>query len=512
MQGGQEEGRARGPVSLRCETHSVDLASVATRAIGRGRPRARTTELIRANALFAALFAVGGLLRGIVFFAYQPALILQVDALAYLSQARGGSPSGFRPFLYPAVIEPALALNNLSLIPFIQHALGLGIGLLLYALLRRLGAGPNPAALGAAPILLDGYQLIIEQYVLTEALFDTLVVASIAVVLWRARPSPAALAGAGALVALSGLTRFVGLALIAPFLLYVLIRRLGLLRLCCLVLGFILPLVVYGAWFRAAEGNAGVTNRNGFFLYGRVASFASCEGVHVPPSQTALCIEEPPQQGFVPTGFWSLDLPAEITSSPRANQILLNFSRRMILAKPLEYAGAVGYDFLRFFSPRSPPSQEPNVARWRFPRTLEDADPHPNVKRLGGSAPPELEVADFRIAAGPAVALRVYQGVVYTYGPLLGALLVAGLAGSWASRRRWRDQQGSACLLLSLLGVVVLLAPVAATVYHFRYVLPALPLLGPAGALGATQLSGLWGGHSMSRRAAPFTTRRTPAR
>ncbi len=498
-------------ISLRWETHPVDLASVATRTIGAGRSRTRPAQMMRDNALFAALFAVGGLLRAVVFFAYQPALLLQLDTLAYLIQARGGSPSGFRPFLYPALIKPALALHNLALIPLIQHTLGLGIGLLLYALLRRLGAQPNPAALGAAPILLDGYQLIIEQYVLTEALFATLVVSSVALVLWRAQPSPAALAGAGALVALSGLTRFVGLALIAPFLLYALIRRVGLLRLGCLVLGFILPLVVYGTWFRVAQGSAGVSNRNGFFLYGRIASFASCKGVDVPPSQTALCIEEPPQQGFVPTGFWSLDLPRELTSSPRANQILLSFSRRMIFAKPLEYAGAVGYDFLRFFAPRSPPSQEPNVARWRFPRTLEDADPRSHVKRLGGSAPPELRMAEFRIAAGPAAALRLYQGVVYTYGPLLGALLIAGLAGSWASRPRWRDRRGSACLLLSLLGLVALLAPVMTTVYHFRYVIPALPLLGPAGALGATQLAGWRGRHSMRRPDLPFATRRSPS-
>ena len=478
---------------------------------GTRRSRTRGAELLRLNALFATLFAAGTLLRAVVFFAYQPALLLQVDTLIYLSQARGGQVSGFRPFLYPAFLKPALRLGNLALVPFIQHALGLGIALLLYVLLKRLGAGPNLAALGTAPMLLDGYQLIIEQYVLTETLFDALVVSAMALLLWRAQPSPAAMGAAGALVALSGLTRFVGLALIAPLLLYALIRRFGWLRFCGLALGFILPLVVYGTWFRQAEGTGGVTNRNGFFLYGRVASFASCDGVDVPPSQTALCIEEPPQQGFEPTGFWSLDLPREVTRSPRANQILFSFSKNMILAKPLEYAGAVGHDFLRFFSPQPPPTQEPNVARWRFPRTLEDADPRPRVRRLGGSAPPRLELAEFRISRGPAAALRRYQGVVYTYGPLLGALLVAGLTGPWASRRRWRGQQGTACLLLSLLGVVVLLAPVTTTVYHFRYVLPALPLLGPAGALGAAQLLEWRGRHSMSRRAPTFGTRRSPS-
>ena len=481
----------------------MDLASVATRAISRGRSSSGVAELLRENALFATLFTVGALLRTVVFFTYQPALLLQLDTIAYLREALGGSPSDLRPSLYPTLLKPALAVNNLALVPFIQHILGLGIALLLYVLLKRLGASPNIAALGAAPMLLDGYQLIIEQYVLTESLFDALVVSSVALLLWRARPHPAAVAGAGALVALSGMTRFVGLALIAPVLLYAMIRHFGWLRIASLAFGFVLPLVVYSTLFSSAGGNVEVTNRNGFFLYGRVSSFASCEGVDVPPSQRGLCIDEPPQQGFEPTGFWTLDLPEEVTDSPDANGILLSFSGRMILAKPLSYAGAVGYDLWRFFAPRAPSSQEPNVARWRFPRTLDDADPQPRVRELEGSAPPRLEAAKFHIAAGPAAALRLYQDLVYSYGPLLGAALVAGLAGAWASGPRWGDEQRSACLLLSLLSIVLLLAPVVTTVYHFRYVLPTLPLLGAAGALGASRFTGRRGRRSMSRRRPP---------
>ncbi len=46
----------------------------------------------------------------------------------------------------------------------------------------------------------------------------------------------------------------------------------------------------------------------------------------------------------------------------------------------------------------------------------------------------------------------------------------------------------SACFLFAVTGLALLLAPVMTTVYHFRYVLPALPLLGPAGALGLSVL------------------------
>jgi len=471
----------------------VNSPSVTTRATNRSRPLARGVELLRENLLFTTLFAVGTLLRIVVFFTYQPALLLQRDTIAFLRQALHGSPSGLRPSLYPTVIKPALALNNLALVPFIQHVMGMAVALLLYVLLRRLGASVNLSALGAAPILLDGYQLIIEQYVLTETLFDALVVSAAAVLLWRAQPHPAALALVGTLLALSGLTRFVGLSLIGPVFFFAVVRRFGWLRVCCLALGFVLPLVAYLTWFQVAEGSWGLTNRNGFILYGRVASFASCEGVEVPPSQAGLCIKHPPRQGFANRGFWALKVPRDLIDSPDANHIFLSFSRRMIIAKPLQYVGAVGSDFLRFFAARSPPSQEPYVARWRFPRTLEDVNPHPVVRALRGSAPPRLELAEFRIVPGPAAALRLYQGVVYTNGPLLGALLFAGLAGSGAFRQRWRDDhQAVACLLFSLLAVVALLAPVVTTVYHYRYVLPALPLAGAAGALGATRLARRW--------------------
>jgi 4-amino-4-deoxy-L-arabinose transferase-like glycosyltransferase len=471
----------------------VRFVSDTARGINRRRPLARGAQLLQENILFTTLFAVGTLLRIVVFFTYQPALLLQRDTIAFLRQALHGSPSGLRPSLYPTVIKPALALNNLALVPFIQHAMGMAVALLLYVLLRRLGASANLSALGAAPILLDGYQLIIEQYVLTETLFDALVVSAAAVLLWRAPPHPAALAAVGALLALSGLTRFVGLVLIGPVLFFAVVRRFGWLRVCCLSLGFVLPLVAYLTWFRVAEGSWGLTNRNGFILYGRVASFASCEGVEVPPSQADLCIKHPPRQGFANRGFWALEVPRDLIESPDANHIFLSFSRRMIIAKPLQYAGAVGSDWLRFFAARSPPSQEPYVARWRFPRTLEDVNPHPVVRALRGSAPPRLDLAEFRIVPGPAAALRLYQGVVYTYGPLLGALLFAGLAGSGAFRQKWRDDhQAVACLLFSLLTVVALLAPVVTTVYHYRYVLPALPLAGAAGALGATRLARRW--------------------
>jgi hypothetical protein len=161
----------------------------------------------------------------------------------------------------------------------------------------------------------------------------------------------------------------------------------------------------------------------------------------------------------------------------------------MILAKPGAYAGAVVSDFARYFEPKAPEAQEPNVKRWRFVRTLEDADPHPFVLENRGAPPADSGItAEFTINQGVATFLRSYQDVVYMYGPLLALLLIAGLAGGLLGRPREEGERslGPESLLFSLVAVALLIGPTMLAVYHFRYVLPAIPLAGVAGALGFT--------------------------
>ena len=61
-------------------------------------------------------------------------------------------------------------------------------GVLVYALMRRLGVGAVGACIAAAPVLFDAYELNIEQHILSEALFSLLVAAGLCVLLWR-RPA-----------------------------------------------------------------------------------------------------------------------------------------------------------------------------------------------------------------------------------------------------------------------------------------------------------------------------------
>jgi drug/metabolite transporter (DMT)-like permease len=104
--------------------------------------------------------------------------------------------------------------------------------------------------------------------------------------------------------------------------------------------------------------------------------------------------------------------------------------------------------------------------------------------RFGGGAP----------TVWPPVAafLRSYQlDGGYTPGPLLAAVTLAGLAGSAAALRRRLDpetrQLALACLLCFLSGACVILV---SDVFEFswRYQLPALVTLVPAGVLGISVL------------------------
>jgi hypothetical protein len=119
---------------------------------------------------------------------------------------------------------------------------------------------------------------------------------------------------------------------------------------------------------------------------------------------------------------------------------------------------------------------------------------HPLKPGYGGTAQVDRPVAAF---------LRSYQlGGGYTPGPLLAVFTLAGLAGSaLALARRGRANAGRdhrlrapalrtaalACLLFTVTAAAALLPP---DVYEFswRYQLPAVITLPPAGVLGVTAL------------------------
>src|SRR5207245_10214872 len=121
------------------------------------------------------------------------------------------------------------------------------------------------AALAVAPVLLDGYQLQMEQTVMPDVLFEALMVAGLVVLLWRPRPGLWQIAAGGALLGCTATVWQPGEILILPAVVYALVmttgwrRRLGHAVVICAAVS--LPILAYATpayrvarRFRLAQG------------------------------------------------------------------------------------------------------------------------------------------------------------------------------------------------------------------------------------------------------------------
>ncbi|MDX6335185.1 MAG: hypothetical protein QOG05_2525, partial [Streptosporangiaceae bacterium] len=147
---------------------------------GPGRAAAAT---VRRHWLFSALLVAGLVLRGLSVAAYQPAL-LYIDSLKYLFGAWPGND----PLGYNVILKVLLAGGNLDTVTVVQHLVGLAMALVLYLLLLRRGTPRWLAARAAAPVLLDAYQVQIEQTIMPDVWFEALILAGLALLLWRPDP------------------------------------------------------------------------------------------------------------------------------------------------------------------------------------------------------------------------------------------------------------------------------------------------------------------------------------
>ena len=450
---------------------STPTRSFSTRARAAG--RAALTWAAE-NWVFLLVVGAGIALRVLTMVAYDPSLPLRSgDAYQYVRRAITlYLGSSYHPFVYSAILKPLILAGSLTWVTAAQHAAGLAVGVMLYLALRRFGLHPALAALGAAPVLLDGYQLALEHQPLTETFFELFIVSAVIVGAWSGHPRLAAAAAVGLLLGASVLIRFAGLAILPVILLFWLVRRVEWTRLVALVAAFLIPLVGYAVWFQSQTGSFALTDRNGFYLYGRVAAFADCKTVEVPTAERAFCpenLKHPPGRGLFNSG-----LPYSVRSDPKNNALASSFSRRMIRAKPGAFAQAVLTDFGRYFETRASQDDE----RWLMPAALTPRDER--------HVPPGIDV-EFQLRSQPASLLRKWQENVWLYGPLLGACLVIGLIGGiagWA--RTQRPPVGPEALLFTGAALGVLLFPTIFAVYHFRYYVPAIPFAGPAAVLGAS--------------------------
>ncbi|MBO0813112.1 MAG: hypothetical protein J2P23_13855, partial [Microlunatus sp.] len=386
----------------------------------------------------------------------------------------------------------------------IQHLLGLAIAVVMYRICLGLGVARPVAAVITMPVLLDGYELQIEQNLMAEVWSDAFLLAAVWLLLaWRLRRGgdqpTQRLAGSGPLwwqAGIAGLLigadvpiRVIGAAAVVPFVAY-LVRagarrrdrdwwRTMLIRTAAGLAGFG---IVLGGYLGAASGDTapGGLSDGGALLYGRAANVANCDQLPLDKYVAQVCPKQPVGRRLgVDTYAWHPMVAHYLPPDGTQARLKIEFTTLVLKHQPLDMAGAMVHDFLKGFAWTkvwSPGDMPPS--RWQFqtayPRwPATDADPW--TLYFDHTVP--------HVVKPLATFLRGYQlSIGYTPGTLLGVAGVVAIAG--VLRRR----DGTAGLRAeSLLAVGIALTLVGgAAIFEFswRYQLPGLVFFPLAGAIG----------------------------
>lgn len=439
----------------------------------------RLAGLIRRNWLFAVALAAGAAVRLAAMLGYPGVIWFPGDSYLYLGAALRPRPDLSKTVGYSFWLRLLEPFHSLTLAAALQHLMGLAIAVMVYALLRRARLPRWGAALATLPVLLDGFEIQLEHMVMSETLFTFAIAVAVTLLMWRDRPRwPAALV-AGLLAGYAVLVRSVGIPVLAVFALYLLVRRRGWRPLVAVVAGCAIPVVAYASWFHSWNGQYALTRSDGFYLWGRVSSFAECGVIKPPPAEQRLCYSAPPSNRQAPGQLiWVTPNARKMPGGPvseAGNKLLRDFAVRAITAQPFGYLGAIGDGLRRSVDwNRSPYPGAYTYNHYKFPYRPQQV-PANRAWIPGGTAAHDVHVygraSPSRVVHPYAPMIRLYQRYVFTYGPLFGAIMLAGLAGV---ARRWRTL-GGAGLLPAAVAVVLLVFPIAAADFDYRYLLPVLP-------------------------------------
>jgi hypothetical protein len=335
-------------------------------------------------------------------------------------------------------------------------------------------------------------------------------VAGLAALLWRpALTVPFAIA-VGLILGTSATVAAVGEVLIAPALVYVLAAAGGWRRAIELAVplcvAFTLPILGYCSAAYAETGHFWLARSQS--NSGRLAGAADCATLKLPADVRPLC-PTPSEQAEGPDWLeHSSQSPLQRAPIPRGasraalTQVLDSAVERQ---QPVRVAAAIVRDSIRLFAlTRDGVESVTPISRWQFQARYPSDPPWVKLGRgnvivvgVQGQAFTPFKFHVLRPAYGgrvrvdrPVAAfLRSYQlGGGYTPGPLLALFTLVGVAGSVKALLRRgrgsRDRQlALACLLFTVTASVVLLVPDVLE-FSWRYQLPALVTLPPAGVLG----------------------------
>ena len=473
---------------------------------------ARTALLLRRHWLVSVFLAAGLVLRVLAKVAYSPALIY-VDTLKYLYGVYPGSD----PLGYRALLKVVLSFGGLPLVAVLQSLLGLAVAVVLYVVLLRRGTARWLAAVAVAPVLLDAYQLQMEQTIMPDVWFDAMIVAGLAVLLWRPVVSVRFAVAAGLILGSSATFKAAGEVLVLPAVLFLLASGGGWRRAvghaAALAGAFALPVLAYCTFSYVHTGHFWLAAQQK--TSGRLAAAADCATLKLPADVRPLC-PSPAEQAQGPDWLeHSSASPLHSAPIPRGAsraRLIGELGSAIEHQQPLRVVVGIAQDSLRLFSvTRTPTPWISPISRWQF-QTSYPTYPnwitlgrgnviivglqrkafgmfrfHPLSPAYGGPARVDRPIATF---------LHAYQlDGGFTPGPLLAVCTLAGLAVSVLTlirrtglARGTRSRQlGLGCLLFTATAVVIMLVPDVLE-FSWRYQLQALITLPPAGALAISAI------------------------
>ena len=472
--------------------------------------RART--LAGEHKLFTGALAVGAVLRLVASIGYPGALWFAGDSYVYIGAALRPQPNLSKSTGYSFFLRLLEPFHSLTLVTAVQHLMGLTVAVLIYVLLRRSNVSKTWSAIATLPVLLDGYIIEDEHLVMAETLFTFLLMVATVLLLWR----PGAVRWwvaviAGLLVGYAAVVRTEGAVMLVVLPLFLLLRRRGwkTLRGWLVAIVFavasLVPVAGYASWFHQRTGHYGMTMSTGFYLWGRVSSFADCARINPTGDEAAVCpttpiVDRTPPGNFVwhaPQTHQDMDYLGGPVSY-KGNQVLTNFAIKAVEAQPLDYLKtlffntAMSFGFPRVAYPGAGTTYyydfhlhyvtakynllPPKNHAWISPLVVPKNSAYDDWVNYGHQAPGVVH----KIAAIP---ILVYQRVVFTYGPLLALIFLVGLGGLIGVRRRgWRLRSlrlywapRGTTMLPWVTAVALILTPIALADFDYRYLLPAIP-------------------------------------
>ena len=464
-------------------------------------PLAQLRVLVARHPQFSVALAVGAALRLVAMLGYPGALWFAGDSYVYVGAALRPTPDLSKTTGYSLFLRALLPFHSFTLVTGVQHLMGLGIAVMVYVLARRAGVSKLWATAATLPVLLDGFEIEDEHMVMAEALFTFLVVLAMLLILWRSRTSWVTALIAGLLVGYAVIVRTEGLPILVLFPLYLLWcgRRSwrGWLAAVVMAIGCAAPVVAYATWFDHVQGSFTLSRADGFFLWGRVSSFAECSIIKPPANELKICPSGLPSSRTAPGDYiWHFGPVHNIAGGPVSvanDRLLRDFAIRAIEAQPLGYVKAVVKGLaLSVEWPRQKYPDSGTVGYYYF-RLQTQSIPDNHSWIAGGTAYQDAvsygHASPSRVVEPFASLIILSQRILYTYGPLFGLIMVVGLGGlvrieglrERRPRLAWSRRAGS--MLPWVTGVVLLVFPIATADFDYRYLLPVLPFAGLAAGL-----------------------------